>query len=75
MRLIDNWRAVLHRAWSVRLIAAAVLLAVLDIGSVVLEALGMMVDRPAWSIALRSLSALCGVAAFVARLVAQRELD
>lgn len=73
--LLPNWRDVLARAWSVRLIALTVLLLVLDIGAVVLEGVGMLVDRPVLSIGLRSLAALCGVGAFIARLVAQNGLS
>lgn len=72
MKLGADWRNVLQHAWSVRLIALTVLLLALDIGSVVLEGVGMLVDRPALSIGLRSLAAICGVGAFVARLVAQQ---
>lgn len=75
LRLGSDWRQVLRQAWSVRLIALTVLLLVLDIGAVVLEGLGMLADRPEWSIGLRSLAAVCGVAAFVARLVAQKGID
>ena len=72
--LIDNWRSVLRQAWSVRLIALAVLLLALDIGAVVLEGLGMLADRPALSIALRAAAAALGVASFVARIVYQPEM-
>ena len=72
--LITNWKAVLHKAWSVRLIALAVLLLALDIGAVVLEWLGMLADRPALSIALRAGAAALGVASFIARIVYQPEL-
>ena len=69
--LITNWKAVLHKAWSVRLVAVAVLLLLLDIGAVVLEGLGLVADRPALSIALRAGAAALGVASFIARLVYQ----
>lgn len=75
IKLLSNWRDVLRRAWSVRLIALSVLLVVLDISAVALETLGLLADRPTWSIAFRSLAALFGVAAFVARLIAQKGLD
>ena len=72
--LITNWRSVLRQAWSVRLIALAVLLLALDIGAVVLEGLGMLADRPALSIALRAGAAALGVASFIARIVYQPEM-
>lgn len=71
IQLLDDWREVLRRAWSIRLIAAGVLLLALDLGAVVLEALGLLADRPLWSIALRGGAAACGVASFVARLLYQ----
>lgn len=71
MQLMDDWRAVLRKAWSLRLVAVAVLLLLLDIGAVVLEGLGLVADRPALSIALRAGAAALGVASFVARLVYQ----
>ena len=71
MKLGANWKSVLRKAWSVRLIAVSVLLIVLDVGAVVLEAGGAMAATPAWSIGLRSLAAVFGVAAFVARFVVQ----
>lgn len=70
-----QWKTVLRRAWSVRLIALAVLLTLLDIGAVILETLGLMADRPGWSVLLRSLAAVCGAAAFVARLAAQKGVE
>lgn len=75
MTLLQNWRDVLQKAWSVRLIVLAVLLLALDIGAVVLEAIGLMTDRPVLSIALRAGAALLGVGAFIARLIAQRGLS
>lgn len=74
MRLLDDWREVLAKAWSIRLISVAVVLTLLDVGAVVLEGLGLLADRPAVSIGLRSLSALFGSLAFIARLVAQKDL-
>lgn len=75
MRFGSDWRNVLKNAWSVRLISVTVLLLALDLGAVVLDAWGMLADRPAVSIALRMCAAVAGVAAFVARLVAQRGLS
>ena len=74
MVLLNNWREVLKQAWSIRLIAAAVLLLVLDIGAIVLEGLGILSDRPMLSIAMRAGAAALGVASFIARIVYQPEL-
>lgn len=75
MKFGSDWRLVLTKAWSVRFIGIAVLLTVLDIGAVILEAFGLLADRLAVSLVLRSLSAVFGVAAFVARLVVQQGID
>ena len=75
MKIGGNWKRVLTRAWSVRFIGVAVLLTLLDIGAVVLEAFGLLADRLAVSLVLRSLSAIFGVAAFVARIVVQQGID
>lgn len=72
--LITNWKSVLHKSWSQRLVAAAALLLLLDIGAVLLEGLGLLADRPAVSIAMRAAAAALGVASFVARIVYQPEL-
>lgn len=75
MRLLSDWREILKKAWSIRLIAIGVGLLLLDIGAIVFEAIGLLADRPSLSIALRSLAACCGVAAFIARLIAQSNLS
>ena len=75
MTLLYNWRDILRKAWSVRLISVTVLLLALDLGAVVLDAAGMLADRPAVSIALRLCAAVTGVAAFIARLLAQKGLS
>lgn len=74
MRLGHDWKLVLRKSWSVRLIAVSVLLTFLDLGAVFLEYAGLLADRPDLSLLLRSLSSVFGVAAFIARLVAQKEL-
>lgn len=72
MRFGSDWRNVLRHAWSIRFLSVALLLTLVDIAAVVLETLGMVADRPGVSIALRSLSAACTSAAFVARFMMQR---
>lgn len=74
MRFGPDWKRVLRKSWSLRLIAVSVLLAFLDLGAVFLEYAGLLADRPDLSLLLRSLSSVFGVAAFIARLVAQKEL-
>lgn len=74
MRFGPDWKLVLRKSWSLRLIAVSVLLAFLDLGAVFLEYAGLLADRPDLSLLLRSLSSVFGVAAFIARLVAQKEL-
>ena len=74
MMLLDDWRAVLRRAWSIRLLSVALLLLLVDIAAVVLETMGLIADRPGVSIALRALSAIFTSAAFVARLMMQRSM-
>lgn len=65
MTLIPNWRAILRKAWSVRLIALAGLLSGLE------AALPFVDERiPRGAFALLSLLVTAG--AFMARLVAQQ---
>lgn len=66
--LIPNWRAVLRRGWSIRLILLAGLLSGLE---VVLPWLGEQVEPRL----MAGLSCLVVAAAFVARLLAQRGLS
>lgn len=63
IRLADDWRAILSRAWSVRLIVLAGVLS------------GIEVIMPALSLPYHSLITFCVVAAaFVSRIIAQRGL-
>jgi len=68
MRLLPNWREVLRKAWSIRLILLAGLLSGLE---VVLPFLG---ELPIPSGAFAALSMVVTMAAFVARIVAQKDL-
>ncbi len=70
MQLVADWRRVLRRAWSVRLILVAGALSGLEI---VLPLLDGVVPIPPLTFAALSFLATAG--AFVARLVAQPSID
>ncbi len=70
MKLVANWRAVLRRAWSVRLMLAAGLLSGAEIALPLLD--GLLPIPPGLFAAL---SGLATGAAFVARLLAQKDFD
>ena len=70
MRLVDNWRAVLRYAWSLRLIVLAGFLSGAEIA---LPLLGDLCPVPPGIFALLSFLATMG--AFVARLVAQQSVS
>jgi hypothetical protein len=69
VRLIPNWRAVLTRAWSVRLMVLAF---VLTVAEVALPLLDGYLPIPQYTFA--ALSGLATAGAFIARLVAQQNL-
>ncbi|WP_297842959.1 hypothetical protein [uncultured Roseibium sp.] len=68
MKLVSDWRRVLKKAWSVRLMLLAALLSGAE---VVLPFLGDFIAPGL----LAALSALTVSAAFVARFLAQRNMD
>lgn len=68
MRLYANWREILKRAWSVRLMLLAGILTALE---VVLPLFFDVIPRDAFAIAIGITTA----AALVARLIAQKDLD
>lgn len=68
MKLIDNWRDVLRRAWSMRLMVLAALLSGAEI---VLPLFSEALPRGLFAV----LSFLTVAGAFVARLVAQKGLS
>lgn len=70
MTLLSNWRAVLTRAWSVRLIIIA---ALLSGGEVALPMLEGIIDLPSGVFA--ATSGLVAAAALLARVVAQEGLS
>jgi len=68
MHLIDDWRDVLKRAWSIRLIVVA---AILSGAEVALPFVDGLADIPRGVFA--TLSGITTAAAFVARLIAQKK--
>lgn len=66
MRLLDDWQAVLRKAWSVRLMAVAFLLTALE---VMLPFFSEAIPARIFAVA----SGLAVAGAFVARLVAQKD--
>lgn len=69
MTLGSDWRNVLRKAWSVRLIALAFACTAIEI---TLTALGTVAHDVRWLIALQVVGAAFGIGAFVARLVVQQ---
>lgn len=68
MNLVSNWRAVLRRAWSIRLMILAGILSGLE----VIFSLPDIAERLDWPQGIfAALSGLTTAAAFVARLIAQ----
>lgn len=70
MRLHDSWRDILRKAWSVRLMALAAVFSGLEVALPFLDGL-----LPVGAGCFAALSGLTTAAAFVARIVAQRELS
>lgn len=70
MTLVANWRTVLRRAWSVRLIVVAAILSGLEIALPLLD--GYL---PIPQGVFAGLSALTTAGAFMARIVAQKDID
>lgn len=70
MRLVANWRAVLTRAWSVRLMVLAFVLTVLEVALPLLDG---YLPIPPYTFA--ALSGLATAGAFVARLIAQQNIS
>lgn len=67
--LVANWRRVLRYAWSIRLILLAGLLSGLEV------AMPYMVALPIPTGVFAALSLVVTMAAFVARLVAQKDIS
>jgi hypothetical protein len=68
MRLLEDWKDVLTKAWSIRLIAVAALLSGIEVALPLLDGI-LSIPRGIFA----ALSALTTAAAFIARLLAQRE--
>ena len=67
---VTNWRAVLRRAWSIRLIVLAGALTTIEVA---LQLSGDILPIPAGLFA--ALSAFATGGAFIARIVAQKDID
>lgn len=70
---VENWRKVLRHAWSVRLIAVAVVLSGVEVGIQVMAA--YEVPPPVRPGLFAALSGLVTVAAGIARFAAQRKVS
>lgn len=68
MRLADDWKVILRRAWSVRLMLLA---GVLSAAEAVVPFFSDVIDRRVFALLLAGLT----FSALVARIVAQRGLD
>lgn len=72
LKLVENWRAVLKHAWSLRLMAVAAVLSGLEVTIQVAIAFAVKPPIPAGVFA--SLGGLVTVAAMIARFVAQEKV-
>lgn len=70
MRLLPNWRAVLRKAWSVRLMALAVILSGLE--AVAWLAPELLPIKGGW---LALVACFASIGSMVARVFAQKELQ
>ena len=71
MRLLHNWPELLRRAWSVRFIAAFI---VLELVGVWLSVRGSFAADERLALAFQLAGAVLGIGAFVARMVYQKGL-
>ena len=71
--LLPNWRSVLLHAWSIKLMLLAGLLSGVEVVVPLAKGFGWIEWMPAGAFA--ALSGLVVAAAFIARLVAQREMS
>lgn len=70
MKPVANWRAVLRRAWSIRLMILAGLLTAAEVALPLLDG---FIDLPRGLFA--ALSGIATGGAFVARLIAQKDIE
>jgi len=68
MKIIPEWRAILRRAWSVRLIVLAVLFSAAEV------AVPLILPGMVPPLVFAGLSALASVGALVSRLILQKDL-
>lgn len=73
LTLIENWRAVLKHAWSVRLILLAAVLSGLEVAMQVVIAFGVQVPVPSGLFA--ALAGLVSFAACLARFFVQQKVS
>jgi hypothetical protein len=73
MHLYANWRVILKRAWSIRLMALATILTGMEATLPFLHSSGYAQALPGGTLALLSCGIVMG--AFVSRLVAQKGLS
>lgn len=69
MNLLPDWKDILKKAWSIKWIAAAFLFTMIDVVLQMIGAVGGI-----HGIALALTAGLCSAAAFVARLLAQKNM-
>jgi len=70
MRIVANWRRVLRRAWSIRLLVIAGVLSGAEVALPIID--GVLPVPPG---VFAALSGIITAAAFVARLTAQKDFD
>lgn len=69
MKLIDNWKLILRKAWSLKFTAAAMVLGAIEVGI-------QFYQPESWPAGLfAALAALATAASAVARLLAQQEIS
>ncbi len=75
MRLVENWRSILKRAWSIRLLILAGALSGIEALLSILNST-YIIELPVWvHIVMAMLTPPAIAAAFVARLIAQKSIN
>lgn len=72
IKLGNDWKFTLTRAWSVRFAAVASVLLLADLAAVLLEGFGLLDNRPFVSLTFRALASVCGTLAVVSRVIVQQ---
>lgn len=70
LKIVDNWRAVLKHAWSVRLLLVAAVLSGMEVALPLLNGL-----LPVPPLVFAAFSGLCVCGAFIARFIVQEKLS